>query len=199
MTVHGSDARLLERIAEGDPSAVRDVMARYGDLVWSLALRFTGSEAEAEDAVHEIFITLWRKAARFDPSKGAEATFVAIVARRLLIDRWRRDHRRPRPADLEAHAAAAAPSDRPSDPASAGELSAEVAAAFESLDPAQQTLLRLSIAQGCSHGAIAEITGLPLGTVKTRIRTGLLRLRELVREGSRLGPRAGSAAQGVKP
>ena len=60
MTVHGSDARLLERIAEVDPSAVRDVMARYGDLVWSLALRFTGSEAEAEDAVHEIFITLWR-------------------------------------------------------------------------------------------------------------------------------------------
>ena len=199
MTVHGSDARLLERIAEGDPSAVRDVMARYGDLVWSLALRFTGSEAEAEDAVHEIFITLWRKAARFDPSKGAEATFVAIVARRLLIDRWRRDHRRPRPADLDAHAAPVAPSERPSDPASAGELSAEVAAAFESLDPAQQTLLRLSIAQGCSHGAIAEITGLPLGTVKTRIRTGLLRLRELVREGSRLGPRAGSAAQEVKP
>ena len=74
---------LLEKIASGHRSAVSDCVNRYGGLVWSLARRFTATQADAEDAVQEIFISLWKSAERFDSSKSSEMTFVAMIARRL--------------------------------------------------------------------------------------------------------------------
>src|ERR1043165_482447 len=84
---------LLARVAGGDPRAVRDCIARYGGLVWSIARRFEG--ADAEDAVQEIFLDLWKSAARFDPQIASEPAFVAMIARRRLIDRRRTRRRRP--------------------------------------------------------------------------------------------------------
>src|SRR5215813_5986353 len=84
---------LLARVASGDRGAVRDCIARYGGLVWSIARRFEG--ADAEDAVQEIFLDLWKSAARFDPRIASESAFVAMITRRRLIDRRRTRRRRP--------------------------------------------------------------------------------------------------------
>src|SRR3954470_14464574 len=84
---------LLGRVAAGDQQAVRECLARYGGLVWSIARRFEA--ADAEDAVQEIFLDLWKSAARFDRQIASEASFVAMIARRRLIDRKRTRGRRP--------------------------------------------------------------------------------------------------------
>ena len=81
---------LLNRVAAGEMAAMQECINQYGGLVWSLARRFSASAADAEDAVQEVFITLWKYASRFDESKGSETTFVSMIARRRLIDRLRR-------------------------------------------------------------------------------------------------------------
>ena len=81
---------ILPRVAAGEPTALAECMERYGGLVWSIALRLTGSRADAEDAIQEIFIDLWKSAARFDGAVASEKAFVAMIARRRLIDRRRR-------------------------------------------------------------------------------------------------------------
>jgi RNA polymerase sigma-70 factor (ECF subfamily) len=175
-----TNAHLLERIAHGDAEAVREVIDRYGDLVWSLARRFTATDADAEEAVQDIFVTLWRKADRYDRSLGSEVTFVSVLARRLLIDRWRSASKRP---DSEALL----------DTASAesthtwierDELVAASSEAFGQLPADHQLVLRLSLEFGLPHQAIAEVTGTPIGTVKTRIRTALGRIRDALKDHS---------------
>src|SRR4051794_24108813 len=86
---------LLSRVASGDRAAIRETIQQYGGLVWSLARRGSVSQEDAEDAVQEIFTDVWRSAARFDVRSGTEATFIATIARRRLIDRRRSRHRRP--------------------------------------------------------------------------------------------------------
>jgi RNA polymerase sigma-70 factor (ECF subfamily) len=81
---------ILKRIAAGDKTAVQDCLDSYGGLVWSLARRMSPNTNEAEDAVQEIFIDVWKNAARFDESQSSETTFVAMIARRRLIDRLRK-------------------------------------------------------------------------------------------------------------
>jgi RNA polymerase sigma-70 factor (ECF subfamily) len=95
-------ARLLSRVAAGDKDAVEACLTRFGNLVWSLARRFLASRADAEDAVQEIFIELWSSAARYDSSKSSETTFVAMLARRRLIDRLRKSKRQPSTEELSA-------------------------------------------------------------------------------------------------
>ena len=85
---------LLQRIAKGDASAVQECMETYGNLVWSLARRYSESAADAEDATQEIFLDIWKSAGRFDPERGKETTFIATIARRRLIDRVRAAGRR---------------------------------------------------------------------------------------------------------
>ena len=97
-----SEATLLQRIAAGDPSAVEGCLAKYRGLVWSIARRFAGNYADAEDAVQEVFIELWRHAARFDPALASESTFIGTIARRRLIDRKRRQSSRPQAAPMNA-------------------------------------------------------------------------------------------------
>lgn len=167
---------LLPNVAAGDPEAVRACIDRYGGLVWSLARRLSPSPTEAEDAVQEIFVDLWRSAARFDPRVASETAFVATVARRRLIDRRRRRMRRPETESLH---------DAPS--GSVGAESVELCSeaflaqrALAQLRPEQRTVLLLSTCQGLSHEEIASSTGMPLGTVKAHARRGLLRVREIL-------------------
>ncbi|MAY74386.1 MAG: RNA polymerase subunit sigma-24 [Phycisphaerae bacterium] len=176
MAKANDDRSLLERIADGDAGAVHEVVDTYGGMIWSLASRFTSTEADAEEAVQEVFLLLWRKAARYDRSKGAEATFISILTRRLLIDRWRRAAKRPRPvpaADRAIEHAAFAQ-------AELDELADAAVDAFGELDAARQEALRLSVEMGLTHAEIAELTDTPLGTVKSRIRSGLRAIRERV-------------------
>ena len=160
----------LERVAAGEAGAVADCVARYGSLVWALARRLAPDEAD--DAVQEIFIDLWRSAARFDPAVQPEATFVAMIARRRLIDRRRLRQRRPPPSSLEGV--------EPATAATNAEVSADAARALRVIDelrPAQREVLVLSAVQGFSHEEIARQKSLPLGTVKAHARRALLRVR----------------------
>lgn len=177
----GVKKQTLERIADGDSAAVRELVDLYGDLVWSLARRFTGSEADAEEAVQDIFVLLWRKAHHYDRDTGAEVTFVSVLARRTLIDRWRRAKRRPNTTELKN----SVPAETKAARLETDELAARAADAFAMLEPDAQTALRLSIEFGCSHADIADITETPLGTVKSRIRTGLRTIRTAMKSDPR--------------
>ncbi len=172
---------LLPRIAAGDTSAVPECLSRYGALVWTLARRRLGNEQDAEDAVQDVFIDVWRFADRFDPRQAEEITFVAMIARRRLVDRLRRRSRQPVTAPLDAAVLAGATGAGGSGGVGRslelGEEARIVGEKLRELRPEEQTVLRLSIYDSLSHAAIAERTGLPLGTVKSHIRRGLDSLR----------------------
>jgi RNA polymerase sigma-70 factor (ECF subfamily) len=172
---------LLRRIADGDQSAVPECISRYGGLIWTLARRRLASREDAEDVVQEIFVDVWRSADRFDPLLAEEITFVAMIARRRVIDRLRqRSVQRQRASIDEAGASAVVDVAGLETVGRRLELGEEARIADEHLqrlNPAEQQVLRLSIYDDLSHAAIAEQTGVPLGTVKSHIRRGLDSLR----------------------
>ncbi len=145
-----------------------------GGLVWSIALRRSPSPADAEDAVQEIFVDLWRSAARFDPAASSETAFVAMIARRRLIDRLRRNKSRPETEPLSERLGIESSAVGAETCVEAG----RAAQALSQLRPEQRTVLVLAVCHGLSHEEIAQRTGMPLGTVKAHARRGLLRVRE---------------------
>lgn len=156
---------------------MQECLRTYGGLVWSMALRLLGDRAEAEDAVQDVFVDLWRTAGRFDEARSSEAGFVAMVARRRLIDRRRRMSRRPLTEEIVA--------DSPPPEATTPEvelpgLSRRAEDALRQLRPEQRRVIQLAVFLGYSQDEIATKTGMPLGTVKTHARRGLLKLREIL-------------------
>ena len=179
---------LMKRIARGEDAAVAEVMEQYGSLVWAIARRLTRNPSDAEDAVQEIFTDVWRSAHRFDPAAGSEKVFVTMIARRRLIDRMRRIANRVQTEssdvldELGFHT-----------PDTAGEISVEAeraARVVATLRPEQRKVIELGLLQGLSHADIAGVTGMPLGTVKTFMRRGLIAVRE------KLGVTAEALAEG---
>jgi RNA polymerase sigma-70 factor (ECF subfamily) len=173
---------LLARAAHGEDAAVRECMSRFGPIVWGLARRMSPTRADAEDAVQEIFLDLWEHGSRYDAQRGTEEAFVAVVARRRLIDRRRKVQRRPVTDSFDA-----LPGDREvlQEGSHDGgiETSAEAAMAARAmtgLRPEQREVLRLSVAEGLTHEEIALHTGMPVGTVKAHARRGLMRIRKLL-------------------
>jgi RNA polymerase sigma-70 factor (ECF subfamily) len=181
-----SDTSILGRIAAGDESAVQHCIDQYGGLVWSLARRMTPNKEEAEDAVQEIFIDLWKSSARFDARQASEKTFIAMVARRRLIDRLRQADRRPQIQQLEESGDFGDNQhswmEKTVDAGIAGEIMRE-------LKPDQQKVLELSIRWGMSHGEIAMVTSMAIGTVKSHIRRGMALIRQRMTEPSLAGGR----------
>lgn len=169
---------LLPKIAAGDPAAVDAFLKRHQNAVWGLARRFCRSAEDAEDATQEIFVEAWKSAARYDAHFGSEMTFLMTIARRRLIDRARRNGRRL-PTELleDASTIPAAPvGDR-------AELHEEVRMAQDALSqlrPEQRQVLDLALGHGRTHHEISAAIGIPLGTVKSHARRGLIRLRELL-------------------
>ena len=175
----GVSPSILPRIAAGDPAAVEECLEHFGGLVWSLARRFCKEHAEAEDAVQEIFIEIWRNAYRFDAGRGSEATYVTMIARRRLIDRYRRRSRAPDTTPVEEELVVS-PSVQHVAQAEIRDEAARAREHMQRLRPEERRVLELSIDHGLSQSEIAEITEMPLGTVKTHARRGLIRLRELL-------------------
>ncbi len=177
-TPRGMPEALLPRIANGDMIAVNEFLGRYTAQVWGQARRFCRNAQDAEDAVQDIFLELWRSAARFDAEKGSEISFVATIARRRLVDRVRRLTSRPATDTLED------PSVLPAAPTPAAiEQDDELVrarAAMQQLRPEQREVLELALGHGQSHQEIAATIGIPLGTVKSHARRGLIRLREML-------------------
>lgn len=169
---------LLQRVAANDATAVSEVLEQYGRLVWALARRMTGNASDAEDAVQEIFLDVWKSSGRFDPAVAGESTFITMIARRRLIDRRRRAGRRPQSEALPEQVPDTGTHHE--DKVAVSDEAAHAARALDQLRPEQKRVLELSIYEGLTHTEISEETGLPLGTVKTHARRGLIKVRELL-------------------
>ena len=169
---------LLMKVASGDPKAFDELIKKYGNLVWSITRRFLSNTDEAEDAVQEIFVSLWQSAARFDPRKASEITYISMITRRRLIDNLRKNKKHKLLKSIENLS-----NDNVLSQKSNLEQDAElslVIGALSKLEKQDREILSLSIYQGYSHLEIAKLMNLPLGTVKTKIRRNLMKIRDSI-------------------
>lgn len=171
---------ILQRIATGDKAAVSDCLNRYGGLIWSLAKRWLGNGPDAEDATQEIFVELWQQASKFNPEVANEATFVAMVARRRLIDRIRKESRKPVTEGIVAEPMDVASVEGPAAAEWADDV-AKVKRCLSRLSKRQQEILNLVVHHGDSHTVISDRLSMPLGTVKSYARRGLIQLRDCMK------------------
>ena len=169
---------ILQRIAARDKTAVQECLSTYGGLVWSIARKLLRNSDDAEDAVQEVFVDVWKNAGRFDEAQASETTFIAMIARRRVIDRIRHSTRRISADSLDD--VLLEPFTRSDQTMQMSVEANEAAKAMRTLRPEQQQVLRLSIVQGMSHQEISDATGMPLGTVKTHARRGLTQVREVL-------------------
>jgi RNA polymerase sigma-70 factor (ECF subfamily) len=193
-----NDEALMSAIAQGELGAFRALYDRLAPRVFGLALQITGAHRDAEDVTQETFMHVWRNAGRYDPALASPAAWTLLIARSRAVDAVRREHvRRPGLAGRNGHGA-----EEPAVPAdssfgaraagwseSSGEGAEPIRRALAALPPDQAELIQLSFFFGCTHAQIAASTALPVGTVKTRIRLGMKRLREVLEEPHEVMPR----------
>lgn len=192
-----TEQTVLERVAAEESGAFDELTKQFGGLVWTLSRRMCPTRQDAEDAMQDIFLAVWKSAGRYDPSQGSEATFVATIARRRLIDRLRKTGRRP---DTSVLIEGAEPTNATSvpdrDEAELSEEAKRARAALKQLSEEQQRVLQLAVFHGLSHEKISTSTGLPLGTVKAHIRRGLIRMREILADQEAAGQKRKDARGG---
>ena len=167
------DAELLTRVQHGDERAMAVLFDRYSKIVYSVALRVLRDTASAEDVMQEIFMQIWRNPNSFVAAKGSLGGWLAVVSRNRSIDTLRR--KRPSEQVEEMNLAS---STNLADEAERSILMERARAAVRLLPVEQRKTLEMAFFDGLTHSEIAEMTGDPLGTVKTRIRSGLLTLRK---------------------
>ena len=170
---HKDDAALIARMRAGDQSAMADLYDRYSGVVYGVALRVLASTAAAEDVVQEVFLQLWRKPQAFDAGRGRLAPWLAVIARNRAID-----HLRKRPAEDDIDALSISTGVDLEDDAAQKLAVEKVRGVLALLPQDQRKALEMAYFEGMTHTEIAGKTGDPLGTVKTRIRSGLLALRK---------------------
>ncbi|MBI4637123.1 MAG: sigma-70 family RNA polymerase sigma factor [Candidatus Rokubacteria bacterium] len=179
MAISGQD--LIRRMAAGDRDAFAHFYDRYAPLVYPLVLRIVRADADAADVLQEVFWRAWEAAGTYDAARGSPEAWIVMRARTRAIDRVRSIRRRSEtfvaPVD---EAVAAAPEQPGGDAAEQAEDRGIIRTALERLAPTQREVLELAYYGGLTQTEIAERLKQPLGTVKTRIRLGLERLREIV-------------------
>jgi RNA polymerase sigma-70 factor (ECF subfamily) len=171
---------LIRRIATGDQSALADLYDAMSRQVYGLALRILSDTGAAEEVTLEVFTQVWKQAGLFDLSRGTPSAWLCTLARSRAIDRLRsgaQERRRAEPIETVAATAAVDTVD-PETSAVDAERRVRVRAALDKLPPDQREAIELAYFGGYSHTEIAEQLGQPLGTVKTRIRLAMVRLRE---------------------
>ena len=170
---YSSDSELLERISQRDETAMASLFDRYAKIVYSIALRVLHDPSEAEDVMQDVLIQVWRNASSFIAGRGSLGGWLAVVARNKAIDVLRRRH----PSDPVDEVTLPASLDLASE-AERNTLMEKLRSIIQELPPEQQKSLQLAFFEGLTHSEIAEKTGDPLGTVKTRIRLALISLRK---------------------
>lgn len=182
-----NDVELLKAIAAGDEAALAQLYDRYRVILFGLLMRILNGREEAEDVLQDVFLQVWRRAADFDETRGRPFTWLVTLARSRGIDRLRTLAARERVAVAATRDEAKVFSDAASD-AFRSEQRDVVNSALDQLPDEQKQLLLLAYFDGLSQSEIADRLGTPLGTVKTRMRTGMMKLRELLKgKGESLG------------
>ncbi|MBM3820334.1 MAG: sigma-70 family RNA polymerase sigma factor [Acidimicrobiia bacterium] len=179
------DRECLRRLAAGDREAAAPLYDRHARAVYSLVLRIVDDEADAEDVVQDVFTQAWRQASRYDPARGPVAAWLLVMARTRAIDklRARRARSGPQPAEDErAIETLPAAGFDAADVLVGAEQARQVQRALGELPLLQRIAIELAYYEGLTQREIAERLEEPLGTVKTRIRLGLLKLRESLAE-----------------
>lgn len=173
------DWMLMHRVAAGDDQAVAELYDRFGSLVYKVARQFLPNQAEAEDAVQEVFVRLWQTADRYDPRRAKLVTWVMLIARRHLIDRIRRSAVRPATTAYENDAANTAASGAgPERKSQEDEQSTKLRRRIAELPELQRVVIERAYLQGYTLREVSEQLNAPLGTVKSALSRGLERLRE---------------------
>jgi RNA polymerase sigma-70 factor, ECF subfamily len=170
-----SDLALVTAIRSGDQSAMTALYDRFSSIVYAVALRVLQDTGAAEDVLQDIFMQLWRNPGAFDASRGNMASWLAVIARHRAIDALRR--RRPE-SNIE-DVVVSVEQDLASE-ADRSRIMDKVRGALQTMPGQQRSALELAYFEGLTHSEIAEKTGEPLGTIKTRIRAGLLSLRKVL-------------------
>lgn len=173
-----TDEELMGRVAVGDITAFETLYDRYGGQAYSLARHITGRAGGAEEATQDAFLALWRGAHRFDPERGCLATWLFALVRYRSIDSLRRGAARPPHQDLADGAAEAVEApERTDEQVIAIEESAQARRLLADLPANQREVIGLAYFAGFTQTEIAARVGIPLGTVKARVRLGLTKLR----------------------
>ena len=168
-----NDSALVAAIRNGEERAMGELYDRYSGIVYSVALRVLGDTGAAEDVLQEVFMQLWRNPGLFDSSRGNLAPWLAVIARNRAIDALRK--RRPE-TDIE-DVVVSVESDL-ADEADRNIAMGKVRGVLSAMPAAQRSALEMAYFEGLTHSEISAKTGEPLGTIKTRIRSGLLALRK---------------------
>ena len=168
-----ADLAIVSGLKTGDQGAMAQLYDRYSSVVYAVALRVLGDTGAAEDVLQEVFLQLWRNPSAFDAARGSLASWLAVITRNRAIDSLRK--RRPETDIEDVVLSVATDLAAEADRARAAET---VRGVMGSMAPAQRSALEMAYWEGMSHSEIANKTGEPLGTVKTRIRAGLIALRK---------------------
>ncbi|MFN8540306.1 MAG: sigma-70 family RNA polymerase sigma factor [Thermomicrobiales bacterium] len=183
------DEALIARLAAGDTAALSLLYDRYAGAVFSLVARIIGDRQVAEDLLQEVFVRVWQRAGTYQGARGKPLTWVLGIAHNLAIDEVRRRRRRPLEADeRDEEGQLSALQTLSSDDPGPAELAWEqvrreqIVAALEQLPDAQRILIELAYFEGYTQSQLATRLGEPLGTIKTRMRLAVQKLRELLRD-----------------
>jgi RNA polymerase sigma-70 factor (ECF subfamily) len=176
LALGASDSELLARVAAQDHDAFELLYRRYVRPVFGLALRRIGDRGLAEDAVQEAFAAIWRSASTYRPERGAAGGWLYTVARNAIVDRLRRGGPSSGGEPPELVSGEAGPAEQAED----SYVAWRVHRALEDLEPREREVIELAYWSGLSQSEVADYLGLPLGTVKTRTRSGLARLASIL-------------------
>lgn len=176
-------ADLIARIRSGDSRALAALYDQCGSIVYGLALRILGNAPDAEETTMDVFKQVWRSAPDFDPARGSALAWIVAMARTRSLDRKRRAASRARfERPLDPGAAFYASEPGPEQQSAAGELRTRLRTALNTLSEEQRTVIELAFYSGFTHSELSDRLGAPMGTVKTRIRQGMLKLRRALAE-----------------
>lgn len=169
---------LMQRVASGEEEAIAELYDRFGSLVFRVARQVLPRRAEAEDAVQEVFVRLWRSAERFDPNRAKLVTWVMLITRRHLIDQLRRKGARPTQSQLEQDWGLADEAAPPPGRMSDDDRNAALRARIAELPDLQREVIERAYFQGFTLREVSRQLNAPLGTIKSALSRGLARLRE---------------------
>lgn len=174
-------ADLIAAAAAGDQQALAALYDATSRTVYGLLLRILSDPSAAEEVLLDVYTQVWRQAGAYSRERGTPMAWMTTIARSRAIDRLRRTRQEQQRTEPLDKAARCAGSESVEDEASAGEVRAVVRAALDALTPEQREVIELAYYGGMSHSEIAAARGLPLGTVKTRTRLGMMRLRDILK------------------